>query len=143
MTASSSRRRSCGVDGRVGADAAATGVDRPRRVAVQPRPRTRIVRGGSRRRPRPPTRKMVPHRSWCVAKGAIYMPKSTKRARMLENADVFDLAARLDGDDFARLDRLTTPETITAYKALYEKCVVRDTPLGEDDPGIKRDITAG
>lgn len=71
------------------------------------------------------------------------MPKSTKRARMLENADVFDLAARLDGDDFARLDRLTTPETITAYKALYEKCVVRDTPLGEDDPGIKRDITAG
>ena len=81
--------------------------------------------------------------AWCVAKGAIYMPKSTKRERMVENANVFQLAAALDADDFSRLDALTTPEAIAAYKALYEKCVVRDTPLSEDDPGIKRDITAG
>merc|ERR1719171_565756 len=79
--------------------------------------------------------------AWCVAKGAIYMPKSTKRERMVENANVFQLAAALDADDFSRLDALTTPEAIAAYKALYEKCVVRDTPLDEDDPGIKRDIT--
>jgi len=81
--------------------------------------------------------------AWCVAKGAIYMPKSTKRERMVDNANVFQLAAALDADDFSRLDALTTPEAIAAYKALYEKCVVRDTPLSEDDPGIKRDITAG
>lgn len=81
--------------------------------------------------------------AWCVAKGAIYMPKSTRRERMVENADVFALAAALDADDFSQLDALTTPEAIAAYKALYEKCVVRDTPLSEDDPGIKRDITAG
>ena len=81
--------------------------------------------------------------AWCVAKGAIYMPKSTKRERMVENANVFQLAAALDADDFSRLDALTTPEAVAAYKALYEKCVVRDTPLNEDDPGIKRDITAG
>ena len=62
---------------------------------------------------------------------------------MVENANVFPLAAALDADDFSRLDALTTPAAVAADKALYEKCVVRDTPLSEDDPGIKRDITAG
>lgn len=81
--------------------------------------------------------------AWCVAKGAIYMPKSTKRERMVENADVVALASALDADDVSRLDALTTPDAIAAYKLLYEKCVVRDTPLAEDDAGIKRDITAG
>ena len=41
--------------------------------------------------------------AWCVAKGAIYMPKSTRRERMVENADVFDLAAALGADDFSQL----------------------------------------
>ena len=79
--------------------------------------------------------------AWCLAKGAVYMPKSTKKARMVENADV--VSFQLDGDDLAALDALTTEDALAAFKALYEKCVVRDTPLSEDDPGIKRDITAG
>lgn len=77
---------------------------------------------------------------WCVQKGAIYIPKSTKRARIAENARVFDF--ELDCDDVARLDALTTPEAIATFKELYERCVVRDTPLPLDHPGIKRHITA-
>ena len=45
---------------------------------------------------------------WCVQKGFVYIPKSTKRARMEENMRVFDF--ELDDDDTAALDALTTPE---------------------------------
>ena len=79
--------------------------------------------------------------NWCLAKGAVYMPKSTNKARMVENADVNSFV--LDDDDMASLDALTTDAALQAYKALYETCVVRDTPLSEDDPAIKRDVTVG
>jgi len=78
---------------------------------------------------------------WCLGKGAIYMPKSTNPQRMAENARVFDFA--LTPANVADLDGLTTPRAIQQFKALYEKCVVRDTPLSPDDERIKRDITAG
>ena len=49
----------------------------------------------------------------------------------------------LDEEDMTSLDKLTTAEAIEKFKELYVKCVVRDTPLSLDDPGVKRDITAG
>lgn len=79
--------------------------------------------------------------AWCLRKGCIYMPKSTRRDRMVENAAVFDVG--LDADDVARLDALTTDAALETFRALYEKCVVRDTPLAEDDARIKRAITLG
>jgi len=64
---------------------------------------------------------------WCVQKGVIYIPKSIKKERMEENMAVFDWS--LDPADMAALDALTTPENLDAFKALYMKCVTRDTPI--------------
>jgi len=64
---------------------------------------------------------------WCVQKGVIYIPKSVKKERMEENMAVFDWA--LDSEDVAALDALTTPQNLQAFKALYIKCVTRDTPI--------------
>eukprot|EP00618_Florenciella_parvula_P032034 CAMPEP_0119530778 /NCGR_PEP_ID=MMETSP1344-20130328/44571_1 /TAXON_ID=236787 /ORGANISM="Florenciella parvula, Strain CCMP2471" /LENGTH=357 /DNA_ID=CAMNT_0007570845 /DNA_START=82 /DNA_END=1155 /DNA_ORIENTATION=+ len=77
---------------------------------------------------------------WCVQKGFIYMPKSVKPERMVENAAVFDW--ELDEEDLGQLDSLTTPGTLETFKALYEKCVYRDTPTPDRKDGIKS-ITAG
>jgi len=63
---------------------------------------------------------------WCVQHGFIYIPKSVKKQRMLENMDVFGF--ELDEDDMRTLDNKTTPEAIAKFKELYTKCVVRDTP---------------
>ena len=63
---------------------------------------------------------------WCVQKGFIYIPKSLKRERMVENMNVFDF--ELDAADLNRLDALTTTEAIDKFRELYVKCVVRDTP---------------
>mmetsp|Transcript_14565 Transcript_14565/g.29498 ORF Transcript_14565/g.29498 Transcript_14565/m.29498 type:complete len:148 (-) Transcript_14565:70-513(-) len=63
---------------------------------------------------------------WCVQHGYIYIPKSVKRERMVENMRVFDF--ELDADDMQKLDALTTPEAIANFVALYAKCVTRDTP---------------
>jgi diketogulonate reductase-like aldo/keto reductase len=67
---------------------------------------------------------------WCVQKGFVYIPKSTKAERMTENMQVFDFA--LDDDDLAALDCLTSPDSIGKFLDLYRKCVVRDTPLPID-----------
>lgn len=64
---------------------------------------------------------------WCVQKGIIYIPKSVKEERMRENLLVFDWS--LDAGDMAKLDALTTEESLEAFKALYIKCVTRDTPV--------------
>lgn len=77
---------------------------------------------------------------WCVQKGFIYIPKSVKRERMLENAAVFDF--ELGEEDVKLLDSLTTPEAIQAFKVLYEKCVNRDTPKAGTTEGVKSSITA-
>ena len=63
---------------------------------------------------------------WCVQKGFIYIPKSLKRERIVENMNVFDF--ELDAADLNRLDALTTTEAIDKFRELYVKCVVRDTP---------------
>ena len=79
---------------------------------------------------------------WAVQKGLIYIPKSEKVERMLENADVFDWA--LNPDEVATLDSLTSEATIGEFVELYKKCVVRDTPLEHLDPavqGVRTSIT--
>jgi diketogulonate reductase-like aldo/keto reductase len=86
--------------------------------------------------------------AWALQKGLIYIPKSEKPERMLENAAVLDW--ELSEAEVAQLDGLTSEHTIAEFHALYCKCVVRDTPLAALDPagknpaqGVKTDITAG
>jgi hypothetical protein len=81
---------------------------------------------------------------WCVQKSIIYIPKSVKKERMVENAEVFDFV--IDDADMEKLDGLTTPETLETFKELYIKCVTRDTPLAGTDEAkkiTKTDITVG
>jgi diketogulonate reductase-like aldo/keto reductase len=76
---------------------------------------------------------------WCVQKGHIFMPKSVKTARMIENAQVFDFA--LTQEEMSTLDALTTPAAIETFKELYRKCVNRDTSKNSSLDGVKMDIT--
>ena len=41
-----------------------------------------------------------------------------------------------DADDMGQLDGLTTPEALEAFRALYIKCVTRDTPLAGTELGL-------
>jgi len=76
---------------------------------------------------------------WCVQHGFVYVPKSVKRERMVENAAVFDFA--LTDDDMSRLDSLTTPAAIETFAGLYRKCVNRDTSKDGSMDGVKMSIT--
>ncbi|KAL7439262.1 hypothetical protein ACHAXH_008427 [Discostella pseudostelligera] len=76
---------------------------------------------------------------WCVQHGFVYVPKSVKVERMAENAEVFDF--ELSVEEMAELDRLTTPEALSAFEALYKKCVNRDTSKDGTMEGVKMNIT--
>lgn len=76
---------------------------------------------------------------WCVQKKCVYVPKSVKIERMVENAQVFDFA--LDDEDMDELDNLTTPEAIENFVQLYRKCVNRDTSKDGTMEGVKMTIT--
>jgi diketogulonate reductase-like aldo/keto reductase len=76
---------------------------------------------------------------WCVQRGFVYVPKSVKRERMIENAQVFDF--ELSDQEMEQLDGLTTPEALEAFQALYRKCVNRDTSKDGSLDGVKMDIT--
>jgi diketogulonate reductase-like aldo/keto reductase len=76
---------------------------------------------------------------WCIQKGFIYVPKSVKMERMIENAQVFDF--ELSMDDMDQLDSLTTPEALDTFVELYRKCVNRDTSKDGTLDGVKMDIT--
>jgi diketogulonate reductase-like aldo/keto reductase len=76
---------------------------------------------------------------WCVQKGCIYMPKSVKKERMVENALVFDF--ELSKEEMEELDGLTTPEAFSTFEALYRKCVNRDTTKDGTMEGVKMNIT--
>lgn len=78
---------------------------------------------------------------WCVQKGIIYVPKSVKLHRMVENANVFDF--ELTVDEMDELDGLTTPEAIETFFELYKKCVNRDTTKDGTLEGVKMEITKG
>jgi diketogulonate reductase-like aldo/keto reductase len=77
---------------------------------------------------------------WCVQKGFVYVPKSVKKERMEQNAQVFDF--ELSADEIAELDSLTTPEAIDTFTGLYRKCVNRDTSKDGTMDGVKMDITS-
>jgi diketogulonate reductase-like aldo/keto reductase len=73
---------------------------------------------------------------WCVQHGFVYVPKSVKKDRMVENAQVFDF--ELSDEEMKVLDSMTTPDALETFQALYRKCVIRDTSVTD---GIKMDIT--
>ena len=58
---------------------------------------------------------------------------------MEENARVFDF--ELTEEEMEELDGLTTPEALDAFKALYQKCVNRDTTKDGTMEGVKMNIT--
>ncbi|CAB9499099.1 keto reductase family 1 member [Seminavis robusta] len=76
---------------------------------------------------------------WCVQKGFVYVPKSVKTERMIENGQVFDF--ELAPDDMNTLDGLTTDDNLQAFLGLYRKCVNRDTSKDGTMDGVKMDIT--
>jgi len=76
---------------------------------------------------------------WCIQKGFGYFPKSDKKERMIENANVFDF--HLADEEIEELDCLTTSEAINEFEALYRKCVNRDTSKDGTIEGVKVDIT--
>ena len=76
---------------------------------------------------------------WCVQKGFVFVPKSVKKERMVENANVFDF--ELTAGEMSELDSLTTPDAIETFFGLYKKCVNRDTSKDGTMDGVKMDIT--
>eukprot|EP00526_Cylindrotheca_closterium_P016701 CAMPEP_0113614202 /NCGR_PEP_ID=MMETSP0017_2-20120614/7039_1 /TAXON_ID=2856 /ORGANISM="Cylindrotheca closterium" /LENGTH=322 /DNA_ID=CAMNT_0000523351 /DNA_START=95 /DNA_END=1063 /DNA_ORIENTATION=- /assembly_acc=CAM_ASM_000147 len=76
---------------------------------------------------------------WCVQKGFVYIPKSVKKERMVENSEVFDF--ELSEAEMAELDSLTTPKAIETFGSLYRKCVNRDTSKDGTLDGVKMTIT--
>jgi hypothetical protein len=58
---------------------------------------------------------------------------------MAENFNSFDF--ELTAEEMQTLDGLTTPESYEAYRQLYVKCVVRDTPLEATNEGVKNEVT--
>lgn len=77
---------------------------------------------------------------WCVQQGIVYMPKSENKERMVENMGVFDF--EISSDDMKTLCGMSTQDNVDVFKGLYEKCVVRDTPLAESKEGVKAVYTA-
>jgi diketogulonate reductase-like aldo/keto reductase len=76
---------------------------------------------------------------WCHQSGFVYIPKSVKKERMIENAQIFDF--ELSEDEMNELNGLTTPEALDTFKDLYRKCVNRDTSKDGTMEGVKMDIT--
>ena len=76
---------------------------------------------------------------WCVQRGFVYMPKSVRRERMVENREVSDF--KLSGGEMEDLDGLTPPEALSTFKGLYWKCVNRDTTKDSIMEGVRMDIT--
>lgn len=76
---------------------------------------------------------------WCVQHGFVYVPKSVKMERMVENAQVFDF--ELSKEEMDELDALTTPDALSTFEGLYRKCVNRDTSKDGTMDGVKMDIT--
>jgi len=76
---------------------------------------------------------------WCVQHGFVYVPKSVKKERMIENALVFDF--ELSEEEMKTLDNLTTQETLETFQGLYRKCVNRDTSQDGNMEGVKMEIT--
>jgi diketogulonate reductase-like aldo/keto reductase len=76
---------------------------------------------------------------WCVQHGFVYVPKSVKKERMVENAQVFDF--ELSEEQMKTMDSMTTPDNIATFVGLYRKCVNRDTSKDGTLDGVKMEIT--
>lgn len=76
---------------------------------------------------------------WCVQNGFVYIPKSVKRERMVENAKVFDFT--LNEEEMTELNSLTAPDAFETFRGLYRKCVNRDTTKDGSMEGVKMEIT--
>lgn len=76
---------------------------------------------------------------WCVQNGAVYVPKSVKKERMVENAKVFDF--ELTNAEIDELNALTTKTAFKTFQGLYRKCVNRDTSKDGTLDGVKMEIT--
>lgn len=76
---------------------------------------------------------------WCHQHGFVYMPKSVRKERMVENARVFDF--ELTQEEMEDIDGLTKPEAFATFRDLYRKCVNRDTRKDGTLDGVKMDIT--
>ena len=76
---------------------------------------------------------------WCVQHGFVYMPKSVRRERMVENGEVFDF--ELSAEEMEELDGLTDEGAFETFEALYRKCVNRDTTKDGTMEGVKMSIT--
>ena len=76
---------------------------------------------------------------WCHQNGFVYMPKSVKKERMIENAQIFDF--ELSQEEMEELNALTTPAACETFRDLYRKCVNRDTSKDGTMDGVKMEIT--
>lgn len=77
---------------------------------------------------------------WCVQKGVVYMPKSARESRMIENGGVFDW--NIEEEDMERLDGLTTEEGLEKMYKSYRVGVLRDTTM-EGRTELVKEITMG
>jgi len=77
---------------------------------------------------------------WCIQHDFIYIPKSIKKERMIENANVFTNFT-LSAEDMELLDNMTTDQAIDDFVTLYRKCVNRDTSNDGTLVGVKMNIT--
>lgn len=76
---------------------------------------------------------------WCVQSGFVYVPKSVKKERMIENAQVFDF--ELSENEMEELNGLTADTACESFRDLYRKCVNRDTSKDGTLDGVKMEIT--
>lgn len=69
---------------------------------------------------------------WLMQNNICHIPKSSRKDRMMENADIFSF--RIPHEDMVLLNNLTTPDALKVFKQHYLARIVRDTPLGISDP---------
>merc|ERR1719373_703936 len=69
-----------------------------------------------------------------VQQGISHVPKASVPERMVANADVFTF--NLSDAQMEKLSGMMKPEALENFKALYTKCIWRDTPeTGNPLPG--------